>query len=101
MFCYRPISVLHWCFLLLSKLNYKPTRLRDRQELLFLVQQEEDKLGFELPPSFREYIIFSADANDFINHRTVNVIRDDYKVEYLKTRSAISLFRVASEDDNL
>ena len=73
-------------------------QFRVREELLPLVKQEEAKLGFELPPSIREYIMFSADANGIRNNKTVKVIRDDYKVEYFKELSAISLL-ILSEGD--
>ena len=89
-------------------------QFRDRQELVPLVKREEDKLGFKLPPSFQEYIIFSADIdcnreNRFIKnslkiqyslltHKTRRVIRDDYVVEYFKELSAISLLRLSEGD---
>ena len=71
-------------------------QFRDRRELLPLVKQVEAKLGFELPASFQEYIMFSADANGIRNNK---VIRDDYEVEYFEELSAISLL-ILSEGDH-
>lgn len=73
-------------------------QFRNRAELLPLIEQKEKELGFALPPSFQEYIIFSADANAFINNQIIKVIRDDYKVEYLKKLLAISLLRLSEGD---
>ena len=73
-------------------------QFRDRTELLPLVEKEEEKLGFKLPLSFQEYIIFSNDANSIVNNKIIKVIRDDYKVEYLEKLLAISLLRLSEGD---
>ena len=44
-----------WALIREFTTKWHGTKFRDRQELLPLVKQEEDKLGFELPPSFQEY----------------------------------------------
>ena len=89
-------------------------QFRDKEKLFFFVKQEGRKLGFELPPSFREYIMFSADIgcnreNRFIkdnqkvkdsllNYKNRLVIRDDYVIEYLNELSVISLLRQSEGD---
>ena len=70
-------------------------QFRNRKELLPLVKREEAKLGLKLPPSFQEYIMFSADANSIRNDK---LIREDYEVEYFQELSAISLL-ILSEGD--
>lgn len=39
---------------------------RSRESLMPLVRYEEEKLGFKLPPSFQEYIMFHACANHIL-----------------------------------
>ena len=67
----------------------------DRQDLIPLVKQQEEKLGFKLPPSFQEYIMFSYDIN---KDPTNIVIPYSSPLEYLKKLSAISLLRINEGD---
>ena len=102
-----------WSLIRQFTIKWHGIEFRDCEELLPLVRQEEAKLGFELPPSFQEYIMFSVDIdcnreNRFIKnnhieysllkHKTRKVIRDDYKVEYFKNLSAVSLLRLLEGD---
>ncbi len=70
-------------------------QFRDRKELLLLVEQKEEELGFNIPPSVREYIMFSADANGIVNNQIIKAIRDDYTVKHLNRLSAVSLLRLS------
>lgn len=87
-----------WALIREFTTKWHSIQFRDRTETLPLVEKEEEKLGFELPPSFKEYIMFSAYTNSIIDDKIIKVIRDDYQVEYLEKLSVLSLLRLSEGD---
>ena len=67
----------------------------NRKKLLPLVKQEEDKLGFNLPPSVREYIMFAADLYE---QERGDIIRDICQIKYHPNLATIELLRQCEDD---
>ena len=84
-----------WRFIRTFATKWHGVKFSDRADLIPLVKQTKSSLGLQLPASFKEYIVFSADANSVKRPR---VIRDDYQVEYLKQLNVVSLLRLSEGD---